>query len=106
MFSSKLRSILSRIPLINSNQNSLPPGAIFFAPGFVASLAIALVVVILQQWGSLQPLELRIFDLLVRLQPPQKLDPRLLIVTITEADLKTQGWPLSDEILAETLTQL
>ncbi len=106
MLSPKLRSILSRIPLLNSYQNSLPSWAISFAPGFAASVVITLIVWIVQQLGSLQPLELRIFDLLVRLQPPQKLDSRLLIVTITEADLKKQGWPLSDQVLAETLIQL
>ncbi|MEB3278882.1 MAG: EAL domain-containing protein [Lyngbya sp.] len=107
MLSSKLRSILSRIPFLKSDQKGLLTAVkILLCPGLVASLAIALVVVILQQSGSLQPLELRMFDLLVRLQPEKKSDSRLLVVTITEADLKTQGWPLSDEVLAQTLAQL
>ncbi|WP_413163142.1 EAL domain-containing protein [Capilliphycus salinus ALCB114379] len=107
MFSSKLRSILSRISGLTGDQNGLLTAVkILFYPGLVASLAIALIVIIVQQSGSLQPLELRMFDLLVRLQPKKKPDSRLLVVTITEADLKTQGWPLSDEVLAETLAQL
>lgn len=107
MFSPKLRSILSRISLTKSARSGLSVGLKTFpCPGLIAGFAIALVVAIVQQSGGLQPLELRIFDGLVRLRPEQKPDPRLLVVAITEADLNNQGWPLSDEVLAETLAQL
>ncbi len=107
MWSPKLRSILSRIPFLKSDQSGFYTGLkTLLCPGLIASLAIAVVVAIVQQSGSLQPLELRVFDLLVRLQPENKPDPRLLVVTITEADLKNQGWPLSDQVLAETLARL
>ncbi|MDY7020025.1 MAG: EAL domain-containing protein [Cyanobacteriota bacterium] len=107
MFFSKFRSILSQISSFTSPRKGVYPGwKIVFSPGLIASFAIAFIVIILQQSGGLQYPELRLFDLLMRLQPKQKTDPRLLVVTITEADLKAQGWPLSDETLAEILAQL
>lgn len=60
----------------------------------------------IQQVGGLQTLELFIFDRFVQRQPNVAPDPRLLIVTITEADLRRYRWPLSDQILAQALRQL
>ncbi|MBL1175223.1 EAL domain-containing protein [Pantanalinema sp. GBBB05] len=60
----------------------------------------------IQQVGGLQTLELLIFDRLVQRQPDAGTDPRLLIVTITEPDINRYRWPLSDQIVAQTLQQL
>ncbi len=59
-----------------------------------------------EQVGALERLELALFDQLVRLQPDVFPDPRLVIVTITEQDLHRYGWPLSDQVLARSLSQL
>jgi diguanylate cyclase (GGDEF)-like protein len=57
--------------------------------------------------GGLQALELVAFDGLVRSQPQDAADPRLLIVGITEADIQTQNqWPLSDDVIARLLAKL
>lgn len=54
--------------------------------------------------GALQPLELAALDHLVRLKPDQPPDDRLLIVAITEADIRAQQqFPLPDSVLAQTL---
>jgi diguanylate cyclase (GGDEF)-like protein len=53
-----------------------------------------------------QHLELTSFDQLTRLQPRQLPDQRLLIVEITEQDLATFGWPLSDQIVADAITNI
>lgn len=67
----------------------------------------ALLVFLMQQGGLLQPLELLAFDQLVRWQAQSYTDPHLLIVAITEADLKvTQQWPLQDQTLAHVLQTL
>ncbi|MEB3336201.1 MAG: CHASE2 domain-containing serine/threonine-protein kinase [Leptolyngbyaceae bacterium] len=59
------------------------------------------------QLGVMQPLELAAFDQMVRLQQDQGADPRLLIVQITEADIKAQKrWPLSDQVIAQLLQKL
>jgi len=61
----------------------------------------------MQQVGWLQPLELASYDLMMRLRPDQDADPRLLLVTITEADIKAQKrWPLSDVTIATALQTL
>ena len=60
-----------------------------------------------RQLGGLQPLELASYDQMVRLLSDQATDPRLLIVAITEADIKAQKrWPLSDLTIATVLQKL
>ncbi|MBD2092538.1 CHASE2 domain-containing protein [Microcoleus sp. FACHB-1515] len=62
--------------------------------------------------GVLQPLELSAFDQLMRLRPDRGQDDRLLIVTITEADVAAQpseqrrGASLSDRNLDQLLQRL
>lgn len=61
--------------------------------------------------GWLQPLELGAFDLLTRLRPAEKADPRLIIVTVTEQDIQSQGaeprqGSLSDRSLNRLLAKL
>ena len=60
-----------------------------------------------KQQGRLQFLELLVYDYLVQLQPKQAIDPRLLVVGITEKDIENQKrWPLSDETIAQLLMNL
>jgi CHASE2 domain-containing sensor protein len=64
--------------------------------------------------GLLQPVELTAFDRLMRLRPVEGIDPRLLVVTINEADIQTQrqnretlrGTSISDASLSKLLTVL
>ncbi len=61
--------------------------------------------------GLLQPLELRAFDEMMRHRPAEPPDPRLLVVTVTEDDIKAQGneprrGSLSDRTLARLLAKL
>lgn len=73
----------------------------------VASVTVAAGVVLARQVGVLQPLELAAFDWLTRQRPDNGPDPRLLVVEITEADIRGQKrWPLSDRVLAQVLTKL
>ncbi|PZV19389.1 MAG: adenylate/guanylate cyclase domain-containing protein [Leptolyngbya sp.] len=61
----------------------------------------------IRQLGQLESLELTVYDAMVRLQPKAPADARLLIVTITEADIRTQKrWPLPDRVYAEALKHL
>jgi diguanylate cyclase (GGDEF)-like protein len=60
----------------------------------------------IQLFGGLQTLELFVFDRFMQGRKEAAPDPRLLIVTITEQDLYRYRWPLSDQILAETLRRL
>ncbi|MGB3293833.1 MAG: CHASE2 domain-containing protein, partial [Phormidesmis sp.] len=54
----------------------------------LASLLVTGLIVGIRHLGWLQPGELRTFDLLMRLRPEERPDPRLLIVTVTEADFQ------------------
>ncbi|MEC4894347.1 MAG: adenylate/guanylate cyclase domain-containing protein [Oscillatoria sp. PMC 1051.18] len=73
----------------------------------VGSLAVTGLLLGVRQFGWLQPLELAAYDRLMRSQSSLPPDSRLLVVAITEADLREQGqWPLSDRTLAQLLAEL
>ncbi len=79
--------------------------------GAVASLAtVALTAALLgvRHLGGLQPLELVAFDQMVRLKSKEtKPDPRILVIAITENDIRTKKqWPFSDRVLAQLLRKL
>ncbi|MGF1524314.1 MAG: CHASE2 domain-containing protein [Leptolyngbyaceae cyanobacterium] len=76
----------------------------------VTSLAVATGVVGLAQLGLLEAIEQRAYDRMVRLRHlggELPIDDRLLIVTVTEADLEfLQEFPLTDETVTRALTQI
>jgi diguanylate cyclase (GGDEF)-like protein len=73
----------------------------------LAGATVTLLNLGVQRLGWLQSWELGSFDSLVRLQPDPGPDPRLLIVGISEADIQAIGrFPISDGVLAQTLTKL
>jgi adenylate cyclase len=73
----------------------------------ITSLTVTGVLLGVQQLGGLQPLELVAFDTMVRLRPDRGVDPRLLVVTITESDIRQlQRWPPSDQTVAQVLQAL
>ena len=62
-------------------------------------------------WGMgemkwLQSMELGIYDRMLRLRHREPTDPRLLLVTITEEDIKREKWPLSDQTVNQLLKKL
>ena len=60
-----------------------------------------------RQLGQLESLELAVYDAMVRVRPEPSVDSRLLIVAITEADIRTQKrWPFPDSVYAAALSQL
>ncbi len=73
--------------------------------------AITVLTVGLRQFGLLQSWELQSFDRVMHWQPPVQPDPRLLVVTITEADVQSQNsedrrGSLSDQTLSQLLQRL
>lgn len=60
----------------------------------------------LQAVGLLEPLELTIYDQGLRIRPTGAPDPRIVLITETEADLKRLGYPLPDAVLADALQWL
>src|SRR5688500_18840715 len=58
--------------------------------------------------GWLEFLELDTYDFTIALRAPSVFNKYIVLITITEKDLKTHGYPVSDAVLAqalETLTQ-
>jgi len=74
----------------------------------LATISVTTVLLGLRSLDQLQPLELLAYDNLVRLRSLKKeLDPRLLLVNITEADIHNQAqWPFPDQTIAKVLQQL
>ncbi|MGJ3251018.1 MAG: CHASE2 domain-containing protein [Elainellaceae cyanobacterium] len=70
----------------------------------IATLAVAGLVLGIRQVGGLEPLELTMYDRMMRLRGDRSPDPRLLIVGITEADLQAlQRATPSDQSIADAI---
>jgi CHASE2 domain-containing sensor protein len=54
------------------------------------SLIVAGIIILIRSLGLLQPYELIAYDLLMRYRPNEGVDPRLLLITLTEADVQRQ----------------
>ncbi len=73
----------------------------------VASLAATTLVLGFRQVGGLQFLELAAYDRLVQAQPDLGVDPRLVVVGITERDIQKLGqFPIPDAALVKLLQKL
>lgn len=70
-------------------------------------LMVMVAVVVLEHQGAFQLLEWATLDRYFRLRPPEPPETRIVLVTIDEDDLRELGgWPISDRILAQTITNL
>lgn len=92
------------------DRRTLPVKRSLRAVLFASMIATAFVMGI-RQLGLLQPLELQAFDQLLQLRSPEGPDPRLLVVTITAADIQAQNQEprrgsLSDRSLNRLLEKL
>ncbi|NEO30114.1 MAG: adenylate/guanylate cyclase domain-containing protein [Symploca sp. SIO3C6] len=74
----------------------------------IATIATAGLTFTLHNYGGLQPLELLAFNQLVRWRPQEtEPEPRILLITISEQDIRLQRhWPFSDQVLAQLLSKL
>ncbi len=77
-----------------------------FRSAFVSSAMVLGMLYGVRQLGGLQQLELLVFDQMMRSRPDKVTDPRLLLITITESDIKKYKWPLTDRLVAQTLSEL
>ncbi|MEM9004018.1 MAG: CHASE2 domain-containing protein [Cyanobacteria bacterium P01_F01_bin.86] len=73
----------------------------------VVSLTITTCLILLNSTGLFQILEWAILDQYFHLRPAEEIDSRFLVITVDEPDISEfKQWPLSDEVLAEILTQI
>jgi len=74
---------------------------------FLASFVVTSLLVGVRSQGKIQDSELKAFDAMMLLRPDEGADPRLLVVTVTEADIQAQQQrqksSLSDSALAQLL---
>ncbi len=76
-------------------------------PIFCTSLLVTGIIIGVKQWGGLENLELFAYDGMVRLKSDNYLDERLLVVEITDLDIKNQKrWPVSDRKIAQLLAEI
>lgn len=89
-------------PIIPLKQRSLPGWRSLWV-----SVLVTIIVLIVRHLGVLQSFELAAYDHLMRSRPVEAIDPRILVVEVTQADLnELGGYPLSDEALAQTVEAL
>jgi len=72
----------------------------------ISSLLVTGALSALRATGVLQSAELYLFDAATRTLPDQPPHPDMTVVSITEEDVQQYGWPLSDRLLALTITKL
>lgn len=111
-----LRSILVRSPISRNSVQSLTrwrqwmPHLKELGVIAIAGLTVSLGVITIARLGILEGPELLAYDQMVRIRHQfgeLPTDDRILVVTVTEADLKTlQEAPLTDGTVARTLQQL
>jgi CHASE2 domain-containing sensor protein len=116
------------LPVIWQNPAQMPPtwqelcggrGSVSFGKSrqtrfqavLLTSIASASLLLGVRWMGMLQPMELWAFDRLLRLRPEEEADPRLLVVTVTDADIQAQSQEprqgsLSDAALEPLLEKL
>ena len=72
----------------------------------LSSLAVSGSIVLLRALGWLEPLELWAYDSLMKQRPPETIDPRIVVVEITEEDTNRDRYPISDRVLVEAIELL
>lgn len=76
-------------------------------PIFLTSFLVTTMIIGVKQWGGLQSLELFAYDAMVRIKSNDQLDKRLLLVEITDLDIKNQRrWPIDDQTIAKLLAEI
>ncbi|MFB2922023.1 MULTISPECIES: CHASE2 domain-containing protein [Aerosakkonema] len=74
---------------------------------FITAPSVAGLIILLRFAGLLQLLEWSAYDRFIGLRPQEQPDDRIVIVGITETDLKTlKQWPIHDDVLAKLLNKI
>ncbi|MBP5976987.1 CHASE2 domain-containing protein [Brasilonema sp. CT11] len=72
----------------------------------VSSVIVTGLLFVVQQLGVLEPLEIRLFDQMMQMRADSGTDSRLLIVAVTEDDIKKWKSPTSDRLSGQVLDNL
>lgn len=73
----------------------------------VTGSSVAILIITASFAGFFQFLEWATYDQFTRLRPPEPIDDRITLITVSEADIREVGqWPVSDQVLTKFLTNL
>lgn len=72
----------------------------------ICSLLVGSLVMLCRSLAWLEPVELGAYDRLLQRRSAETIDPRILVVEITEEDTNRDRYPLSDSILVEAIDLL
>jgi len=82
-------------------------GVTTWGRGALPGLMVIVAVMIARLTGALQFLELVTFDRFLRLRPPEPMDERIVLVSITEGDIqRARTYPIPDREIADLLKRL
>lgn len=73
---------------------------------YLCSLVVSSLVMVARSLAWLEPLELGAYDRLMQQRPPETIDPRIVVLEITEEDTNRDRYPISDSILVEAIELL
>ena len=79
---------------------------IFALPAIVSSVIVTALLLGSQRFGIFQTFELRVFDQMTQMRANSEPDSRLLIVAVTEEDIRRYGHPLSGQVVNNPLLSL
>ncbi len=88
----------------NSIQDSTPTS--WWRTIFATSLGVTVLVLGAREFGWLQRWELRAYDQMMLMRPPEPKDERILLVTVTEKDLQQQNGSLSNQTINQLLEKI
>lgn len=76
-------------------------------PVLIIASGVAVFIAVVSSLGWFQPIEWAILDNFFRVRPLEQTDTRIVVVTITEEDIrKIKTWPIPDRDLAKVLSNL
>lgn len=75
-------------------------------PVLISSAIVTVSLIGIQKLGVLEALELRVYDQMLQMRADAGSDPRLLIVAVTEDDIKRWNWPLPSKVLDQLLGKI
>ena len=79
---------------------------LFALPAIVLSVIVTVLLLGVQRFGVFQVFELRVFDQMMQMRADSGSDSRLLIVAVTEENIRKLGHPLSGRVLDNLLGKL
>ncbi|MBW4518344.1 MAG: CHASE2 domain-containing protein [Scytolyngbya sp. HA4215-MV1] len=84
-----------------------PPLSALLKAVLLTSLVFVLPIVAIRFGGGFEGLELAAYDAFMRQRPPEKLDDRVVIITISDDDIEQlQQYPIHDGTLADAIAKL